>query len=840
MAKLRAFSRLFLRPLWREPLRTLLTILAVALGVAVVVGIDLAGDAATGSFLSSVQSLAGTADFKITQIGGVDAKLAGRLSSLPYPLTIEPRIEDYAWDPAAQELVPLVGVDMIAEAPREALQTPRLNWLDTGKCVWTSGALPQQVGSKLELQINDRTANFKVCGAIPDALPAQGDAVVMDIGLAAQELNRGDKIDAILITVPRAGGERLAGWENVLRSYLPGNVTLQRFGAQARENHRMLEAFRWNLRILSYIALIVGAFLIYNNLSVSVVRRRTEIGVIRALGGTSRFVYAAFLAEAVFFGLIGSLAGLLLGRLLAVGMVGLISTTVQSLYLTSRPAQIALTGSSALLAFGVGVGVALLSALLPAGEASRVPPVEAMAPTRREYEVHTRRHALLVIAGVCAVAAAVLSRMPPVSGEPLCGYAAALLLLAACVFSIPAVLTGLVVITSGPLRRVAGAEGYLAMRGLAASLRRTSVLLAALSTAVAMVVSVGIMVGSFRQTVVSWLANDFMADLYVQPAVPISSDRFPTLSPDVPSRIGSLPQVRAVDELRAYSITYGGRPTTLASDITRVAERYEHVQFLAGENSRVIFSQLAQPGYLVVSEPFAIQHSVRTGSMITLPFAGKSVSFHIAGIYRDYSDPRGAILMDRATLLRYLPDRRPTSIAVYLQPGVSDRAARGAVERACAGRQISVISNRELRMQAIDVFDRTFRITYALEGVSLSIAVIGVAGALLALVVDRRRELGLLRFLGSSARQIRKLILYEAGLLGIVGCFAGFLLGVLLSLLLIFVIDKQSFGWTIQFHWPVAVLSAGLIVIYSATLFAGLFPAKFAMNLNPIEVVHQE
>jgi putative ABC transport system permease protein len=839
MPKIRIYFRLFLRPLWREPLRTALTIFAVALGVAVVLAIDMAGDAATGSFLSSVQTLAGKADFKITEVGGVDASIVGRLSRLPYPLEVEARIEDYGWDAEAQELVPIVGVDMIAEAAGGSAAAPNLSWLGKGQCVWVSPGLAQNPG-KIELQINDRTTEFNVCGLIPNASPAEGDAVVMDIGLAAQELGRGDKVDAVLVTVPLKATKTMSEWENILKRALPAGVSIQRFGAQARQNHRMLEAFRWNLGVLSYIALIVGAFLIYNNLSVSVVRRRAEIGVIRALGGSSRFVRAAFLGEAVFYGVAGSIAGMALGRLLAAGTVGLISTTVQSLYLTSRPAAITLAPATVLLGFAVGIGIALLSALLPAYEASQVAPVEAMARGRQEYEVRVRKKRLLFVAALCAVAATVCTRMPAVGETPLFGYAAAMLLLAACVLSIPAVVAGVSVIGTRVMRRWTGVEGYLALHGLSASLRRTSVLLAALSTAVAMVVSVGIMVGSFRQTVITWLGDDFMADLYIQPAVPISPDLFPTLSPDVPSRIAALPEVKAVDELRAYSIIFQGRPTTLASDMTRVAQRYEHVEFLAGENPHRIFKGLAQPGSVVVSEPFAIQHGIHAGDRVTLPLGGNRVSFRVAGIYYDYSDPRGAILMDRAALLNYLPNPAVSSIAVYLRHGVSDREALHSIEKACAGRQISIVSNRQLRSQAVQVFDRTFRITYALEAIALSIAVIGVAGALLALVVDRRRELGLLRFLGSSTAQIRKLILCEAGLLGVFGCLAGFALGVLLSLVLIFVIDKQSFGWTIQFHWPVAMLAIGLLVIYGATLAAGLYPARLAMNLNPIEVVHEE
>lgn len=840
MPKLRLFSRLFLRPLWREPLRSGLTIFAVALGVAVVLAIDMAGNAATGSFLSSVQSLAGKADFEITAIGGVDSRVVARLTTLPYPLQVQPRIEDYAWDASAQELVPMIGVDMVAEASREAPGAATLKWLGKGHCVWVSSGLARKTGGKIDLEINDHTAELNVCGILPRQSLAPGDAIVMDIALAAQELGRGGKVDTILVTVPDQSRRSMAGWQKILQGALPAGVILKPFGAQAHENRRMLEAFRWNLRILSYIALIVGAFLIYSNLSVSVVRRRAEIGVMRALGASRHFIRTAFLSEAVLYGLAGSAAGLALGRLLASATVGLISTTVQSLYLTSRPARISLSPTVILLAFAIGVGVALVSAWLPAREASRVPPFEALARGRREYETRTRKGILLLVAALCAIAAAAASRVPAIGGKPLFGYAAALLLLAASVLSIPAAVASLSATAGRVLLRWGGAEAYLALSGLAAYLRRTSVLLAALLTATAMVVSVGIMVGSFRQTVSVWLSNDLMADLYLQPATPLSADRFPILSPDLPGRIAALPQVAAVDQLRAYSITYQGQPTTLAGDITRVTERYEHVEFLAGETRRTIFNQLQKEGDVVVSEPFAIRHDVTTGDVITLPLAGHFVPFRVAGVYRDYSDPRGAILMDRSTLLKYLPDPAPSNVAVYLKPGANYQQTRQAVERACTGWRVSVMSNRALREQALQVFDRTFRITYALEAIAICIAVAGVAGALLTLVVDRRRELGLLRFLGSSTRQIRKLLLFEAALLGAVGCIAGFVLGVLLSLVLIFVINKQSFGWTIQFHWPVALLALALVVIYGATVAAGLYPARLAAMLNPIEAVHDE
>jgi putative ABC transport system permease protein len=231
---------------------------------------------------------------------------------------------------------------------------------------------------------------------------------------------------------------------------------------------------------------------------------------------------------------------------------------------------------------------------------------------------------------------------------------------------------------------------------------------------------------------------------------------------------------------------------------------------------------------------------LRAGDQVTLPLAGARRSFRVEDVYYDYSTEAGYILLDRGTLLKYLPDPAPSNVAVYVTPGAVAEAVRAGIEQATAGRNVLIAANRNLREQAIRVFDRTFLATYALEAVSVLVAVIGIAGALLALVVDRRREFGVLRFLGASTGQIRKWILVEAGLIGLLASVAGLLLGLVLSFILIYVVNKQSFGWTIQFHWPVAVLVGSLTLVYLATLAAGLYPARIAARLNPIEVIHEE
>jgi putative ABC transport system permease protein len=432
------------------------------------------------------------------------------------------------------------------------------------------------------------------------------------------------------------------------------------------------------------------------------------------------------------------------------------------------------------------------------------------------------------------VSGAVLTQLPAVNNQPIAAYLAVLLLIAGTSAAIPTIVVLFSRFAARPIQRVLGTEAMLALRSLRASLGRTSVLTAALTTAVAMTASVGIMVGSFRETVAVWMDNQLKADFYLRPAGSSSADRHPTMSANIADGIAKLPGVASVDRFRAYPIYFQGLPATLAGGESTTSTR-----FLPGENSNEILRLLPTGDYAVVSEPFANKHKVFVGSSLTLPLGNASHTFKVLGIYYDYSTERGYIILALRTLRKYLPDPATSNLAVVLKPGIDPATVREGIDRIIAGRAVLVFPNSALRRGAIEIFDRTFRITYALEAVAISVAVMGIAGALLAMVIDRRREFALLRFLGAAQPQVRSIILFEAALLGLLANIIGLILGSLLSLILIFVINKQSFGWTFQFHWPVAMLLSALTVVYLATVLAGLYPARNALRMNPIEVIHE-
>ncbi|HVP48696.1 MAG TPA: FtsX-like permease family protein, partial [Bryobacteraceae bacterium] len=362
MQQLQLFRTLILRPLRRDLLRTVLTIISVALGVGVVIAIDLAGDAATGSFRSSLETLVGKTDLEIVANGGVDERWMAALTALPVNARFAPVIETQGVLERTGS-VTVYGVDFVSQRPdaRAAKALPR----DLDAAIVVSSGLAHRLGLKeadhLSLTLSDRRLKFAVAG-IADAKNAE--FALLDIAAAQRALNQYGKLDRIQVFV--SPHEDFSRVERQVRAILPAGYRLAKPGTRSEENQRMLRAFRWNLRVLSYISLVVGAFLIYNTISVSIVRRRAEIGVLRAMGAGRRLVLWLFLGEALLFGLAGSLAGIAFGRVMAEGAVGLIADTVNSIYVSSRPAEVALDLSAVGTAIAAGVAVAVLSALAPA------------------------------------------------------------------------------------------------------------------------------------------------------------------------------------------------------------------------------------------------------------------------------------------------------------------------------------------------------------------------------------------------------------------------------------------------------------------------------------------
>ena len=437
----------------------------------------------------------------------------------------------------------------------------------------------------VELRGQTHRGSFRIRYIAPNQ---RSEWVGVDIAAAQELLGMYGRVDRVEVFLsPHESGEAV---ERAIRSVVPATYDVETPGARSEENRRMLRAFRWNLRILSYISLVVGAFLIYNTIAVSVVRRRAEIGILRAIGTSSRGVLLIFVAEAGMLGLIGSVFGIGMGRVLAGALLKMIAGTVNALFVTSTPGDITLTTASILTALLSGTFVAVVSAFAPAREAAAVAPAEAMRRAARQHEarLHIRRDAW--VAAAAGTLAIVSCQFGPIAGRPVMGYLATLLAIVAAAAISPSFVTGLLFLTRSPIRRFTGAEGLIASRSLAASLFRTSIVVSALATAIAMMVSVGIMVGSFRETVQLWLDSQLRADLYLRAAGPASAGIYPPIADAVPEIIRKTPGVDDVDVFHGFEFRYQGTRATFGAGNIDIQRKKFTLRFLSGDSGEILGS----------------------------------------------------------------------------------------------------------------------------------------------------------------------------------------------------------------------------------------------------------
>lgn len=852
------FGRLSLRHLQEEPVRFLLTVLGIGLGLALVAAIRLSNAAALGSFNDSIDLMAGKANLSLSRPGGslpeglLKDLMATRKDGAMLPL-LQCKMAR-AGEP--REFLAVLGVDLLKdmEARDYRLLGRDGRPLTGGDFL---GLLPKpdvvfltqrygrqnriQTGDRVAFLANDRSVTLTVGGLLAEegaGKALDGDLALMDIAAAQKVFGKIGQIDRLEWVVPDEA-RRLALASQLRKLYPSWKV--ERPARRGEKVEKMLSAFRANLLALSLVSLLVGAFLIYNSMSIAVLRRVGEIGILRTLGATRGQVTAWILAESLFLSLAGGLVGLGLGKALAVDVFKVISRTIHDLYL-SMPLEERLPGLSTVLNWVLpGAGLILAAAVPPALAASRIAPGLSTRKGYTETAFGSRVRGL-ALAGVTAwVLAAVLSPLPAVKGLPLFGYAAAFLLLVGCVFLTPLFMASLYGLLQRALRRFLSAEAFLAFRNLLSGLGRSSVAVGALAMSVALLVSVAVMVGSFRETVVVWLTQTLKADLYIRPAADEGGPLESRLGAGTVEALRAVPGVEEVQGLRTFTFNWGGTDVILsAMDFTGLSRKGSVVFKTPGDPGKLLKSAMGQPA-VFISEPLSLKRGIREGDWITLPAPAGPVSVKVAAVCYDYSSDQGSVVMDRAVYARLFKDDSLNAAALYLKEGFSaDQVARDLPGRMPPGTALFIRSTKRLREEALRVFDRTFAITYGMEAIALVVAVLGILTTLTALILERRPEIVILRYVGAQRGQVRRMILWEAGWMGLLGNLLGLGVGMALALLLIKVINVQSFGWTIQWSTPWGFLAGSLGLVFLATLTAGIYPAWVAGRLPAMREVTGE
>jgi putative ABC transport system permease protein len=840
---------------WRQ---TALTVLGLALGVSVFVSIHLTVGASIQSFRRTVQAVSGKAEWQLLAEGReLDERLFSRVKTHPTVAAAAPVIEcttELKNPPGRAGLG--FGLDYFSERELDRFsgglfrlkEEDLLSLLLTPRAVALSRAFAQELGKKkgdlLEVLVNGRLEALKIVVLLDGEEPSRafgGQVGLMDIAQAQEvfgKTGRLDRIDLILRDQGR-NGDATAPLKNIL----PPGVRMIEAGGKEQGTERMIRAYQLNLTALSFIAVLVGMYLIYNTSSLSVARRRKDLGVLRALGMLPGQVKVLILLEAAGYGLLGGLLGIAGGRVLAALLLKNVTRTITDLYTVVGVKEISLTFPvfAGLLAFSIFVS--LLSAYIPARQAAALEPRQVIQKRAGLVETKAGRKDRLWILGLGLILSALpLTRLPAWGHWPMGGFASTASLTSGFSLLVPAVIRrGIRGFFPSPFRgRGPRLPIWLGGNYVHRYAGRMAVSMAALMIAVTMLISIGLMIRSFRQGVEDWIGRSISGDLFVGPVFPSNQGFSQFMDPKAVEEIRSLPELRHVYAYRGLTTTWKGYTLRIWAGDLEVIQRYGGLLFTEGESDR-IFRQVLTQESVLVSEVLANQWNLRAGDRLELPTAEGLRVFSVAGVFYDYRTEGGAVWMDRRLFLKYWKDDRVNGLRLYLKdPTRSQELKQKIQERFTERGTLVIISNRELRERILNIFDQTFQVTYLLEAIAVIMAFLGIIHSSAISVLFRERELGILKAVGAEDRQIRRMILTETTLMGTGSLVLGAAAGTILSLILIFVVNKQSFGWTIPFHWSGAIYlkTTGIILLGSA--LAGWIPSRMALQKSAQEMLREE
>jgi len=814
--------------------RSILSVLAIALGVALGYAVQLITQSAQNELALGVRTLSGDADLQVRgPRSGFDESLYPELARLPEVAVASPVVEVDAKLADREDVLKIVGIDafraaeiqpgLIAEAgDRLDLFRPDLLFLSPAAAHW----LDLAAGGALSFQVALRDVTLTVAGLAPAG--EQQRFAVMDIAGAQSNFDRLGMITRVDLRLKP--GVDLAAFRDRLQQRLPAGIAVERPEASLAASASVSRSYRVNLNVLALVALFTGGLLVFSTQALAVVRRRAQFALLRVLGVTRRRLVASLLAEGALIGAAGGVLGLGAGYVLAEAAVRLIGPDLGSGYFrgvapTLVPAPLALV-----LCFGLGVAAAVLGSVVPAFEAARASPAQALKAGDEERAFARLRP---IWSGAAAIAAgAIASFLPPVAGLPLFGYLAIALLLIGTLMLMPRIAAAVLAVIPSP-RDAASRLALLQLRGAPG---QAAVSLAAIVASMSLMISMAIMVTSFRDALDLWLERILPADVYVRAAAAGDTSY---MTPVDQARIAALPGVRRAEFVREQQLLLDpSRPRVvlLARDIDpndpgrRLA--------LVGAPST---PPAGTPPPAWVNEAMVDLYGFTAGKVVELPIAGKPSAFTVAGVWRDYARPQGAVVIERERYVALSGDRTATNGALWLAPGTDlDQVSRAIAREVPGGGKLDVAAPGEVRDFSLKIFDRTFAVTYALELAAVVIGLLGLSSSFGALVLARRREFGVLRHIGMTRRQVGAMLASEGLAVSGIGLVVGLGLGSAISLILIHVVNRQSFHWGMGVSVPWATLAAAALVVLALSTLTAWASGRKAMSDDVVRAVKDD
>ncbi len=843
-----SLSRWLLLGEWKAHwIQAVVAMIAIALGVALGFSIHLINSAAFDEFSAAIKNLSGDSDLQVrSKHATFNESLYPKLAIydgvehvnpvLEIDAVLTRKIED------KNNKLKILGLDMFRAAAitPDLLGTPDEDKLLDGlsnDAIFLSPAAMQWLQIKqndtLSLNVGTQTIQLRVAGGLVRARVGQRIAV-MDIAALQWHFKQMGLLSRVELKL--LPGVNRQQFKEKLADNLGTQYLVTEHVEQTQRVANMSRAYRVNLNILALVALFTGAFLVFSTQALSIIRRRHQFALLRVLGFTRGQLLRQVILESVVLGAIGSALGIALGYLIATTALHFFGGDLGGGFFPGIKPSIALNPIAAITFFIIGLVVTVFGSTAPAWEAAQAEPADAI----KSGSINTAILKRITIwpAVVCLTTALIFTQLPPVNGLPIFGYLAVALLLIGGIALMPRLSTWFFSFLTTCLKSVIkSAESNLILNRLANTSNQAAIALGGILASFSLMVAMAIMITSFRVSIDNWLMHILPADLYVR--VASVGDQGGFLEKDQET-LAALPEFSRIDFFRARPLVLN--PTR--PEITLIARPIDiqsPENILPMTDDFIPTEKLKKSTIPIwVSEAMVDLYDFTVGKQVTLPLGDAAQQYTVAGVWRDYGRQFGAIQMRLTDYQRLSNDMSINSTAMWLKPDVTPEQANTALWQLPFGDTLEISHSSEIRALSLAIFDRSFAVTYLLEIVAIIIGLLGVAASFSAQMLARTKEFGMLRHIGMMRSQILTILTAEGVLLSAFGVFLGFLLGWAISLILVFIVNPQSFHWTMQLHlpWQWIMIVAGIMLL-SAALTA-FMTARNALSGNIIQSVRED
>ena len=835
---------------FRSFTQSILAVLGVAVGIAVFVAVDLANDSAKQSFRNSAASIFGETEFQlIGSTSGIPEKVYADVvkSAELQPLLniIKPIIDkqiNLVDTDGVEQKYRLLGINVINENVFSGTNNYGIDFLNsqTGLNLFAENqvfvssllATTKQLSITDEFLVKGTNNKISIVGFFQNDNSLQRElmqnVIITDISVAQNITNSKGVLSRIDISSIDRQNQQTALDKWV--SLLPSGVQLIPSYTYSDARKSITKSFDTNLLALSLLALLVGLYLIYNMMTFSIHRRKNLFGTLRAIGVTKNEIFSLVLVEGLLIGLLGAILGIMLGMLLAYFLLGLISSTINYQFFSSSPNTIEFETTIIYQALILGISGSIVSVLIPAWSASRIQPRE-LIDIYGKYSTYNNYHIILFFLGLLLCSIGYLITLAPLTNL-IIGFIAMFLVIVGLSLTVPTITQMVLVVMSLILEKIGRPTIItLSVETIKNSLNTIAICIAALSVSIAMTIGIGCMIQSFRATVEEWLDQSLVADIYIAPPTLGFGQDLKGIDDEFIRYASDIPEINYISQLGSYEIFKDGYLLNLI--VVDSAEKIfdDVVQLKEGEK-KDIWKDFIQTDSILISEPLAFQKDIKLNDSFDILTDKGLKSFNVRGIYYDYSSTSGIAMVSKQVYDNYWNDSKVTSLALYLNdPEKSESVSNELLDKLDTDWDLQIISSKKLNDASMEIFDKTFEITFVLRSISLIVAFIGILGAISAIILSRAREFSILKSIGFTNNQLRSIIGNQTLIIGIISGLISIPLGIIITNLLIQIINKQSFGWSIPMQLLPSVFIEGIIVAILSAVLASIYPSvKISRN----------